>query len=446
MKTCQKCARSIPDTVNVCPGCGALQEAAPPELTMNIKKPSPEAPQLLPEQPSGGGGRRILISVFVIAVLAITIGGFFFLRAKHRGAFPGVSRTGGTSEQNAQFANLQKMADHIENLEQDIQKKGQEMARLQYEYEAKGGKLPVKGVALTDDERKLLADLMKNEKSSYNDLLKEILNKDKQIWDVKQQLTAIEQQMPKPHVAKRGERHRDISIAYLMEAQNLSRKDAEDLVDRVNLMDPLLPGFKVWNFYMKGAFGTYVTQGTAPISPNQAETQKIQAIVDERNAAMAERDNLKVEVSDLETQRNQLTEQVAGLTQERDNLTTEVGELKDTQTHLESDLNSLYYRAGAKKELEQSGIIKDPFLGSVRIEQFKSSDFTGKIDLRSATTISVEAGSFGMQKIKKAKILPAIYKETVDYRISIPKDGTSATIEILNPDKFMLGKIVIALE
>ncbi|MBI2837969.1 MAG: hypothetical protein HYX75_06630 [Acidobacteria bacterium] len=449
MRTCQKCGKTMPDNMNVCPGCGALQESgAPPEVTTNIKKSDVAAPNLLPEQPkhAGGAGKKLLLLVVLLVIVAGAVVGLLYLKGK-RGAFPGISKTGGTAEQNAEFANLQQMADSIENLEKDIQKKGQDMARLQMEYEQQGGKLPTKGVAMTEEERKLLADLLKNEKGTYNDLLKEILAKDKEVWDLKEKLTQIEQQMPKPHVAKDGERHRDISIEYLMTTANLSKKDAAALVDQVNLLDPLLPGFKVWNFYLNGAFGTYVTQGTAEISPNQAERQKIQAIVDERNSAFAERDNLKVQVADLETQRTDLTGQVAGLNQEKETLTTEVGELKQVQSGLESDLNSLYYRAGPKKELQDLGIIKDPFLGGVRLDNFSSSDFTGKIDLRTTMNIVVTAEEFGMKKIKKAKILPEkTYKEDEDYRVGIPKEGLEATIEILNPDKFKLGKIVIALE
>lgn len=442
MRTCQKCGKSVPDSAGVCPGCGAVLEAGPSEATQNIKpSAAPPPPQLLPEKPRGGGSKKVLAIVGLILLVAVVAVAVIFLRGG-RAAFPGISRTGGSA---GEFKDLQEMANEIEKLEKDMQTKGQDIAKLQSEYESKGGQLPIKGVAMTEEERKLLAELVKNEKSAYNDLLKEILSKDKELWDLKARLTAIEQQLPKPHIVKDGERHRDISVKFLRD-QGLSERDARALVERVNTLDPLLPGFKVWNFYINGAFGTYVTQGTAEISPNEAERQKIQAIVDERNAAIAARDGLTVQVADLENQRTQLTEQVTSLTSERDTLTENVADLKTIQTNLESDLNSLYYRAGEKDELEKSGIIKDPFLGSVRLDQFKSSDFTGKIDLRTSNTISVVAAEFGMKKIKKAVILPSIFKENTDYRIAVPKDGQQATIEILNPDKFMLQKIVISLQ
>ncbi|MEW6368146.1 MAG: zinc-ribbon domain-containing protein [Acidobacteriota bacterium] len=450
MIKCKRCGKDVPDNVAFCPACGAAADRTADDKTGPVvARPEPDPFRLL-DQPVSPGKKRALIMVVIgVLIVAALVGGYLALGDKilgKRAAFPGVSRTGATPEVDEQFQNMQQMADQIEQLERDIQTKGTEMARLQRDFESKGGKLPVGGVAFTDEERKLLADLQKNEKADYRDLLDEILAKDKEIWDIKARLSAIEEQLPRPHIAKSGERHRDVSIRYLMDTQKLSRKDAESLVDRVNLMEPLLPGFKVWNFYMNGAFGTYVTQGTAPINPNEAERRKIQAIVDERNAAYSERDALQVEVGNLQAHRTELTEQVASLNTERATLTTEVEELKGIQAGLEADLNSVYFRTGTKKELIKAGIIKDPILGSVRLENFTSKDFTGQIDLRSMHTITLLAEGSGLQKIKKAIVLPAIFKENIDYRVIIPKDGTEATVEILNPDKFRFQKIVVAVE
>ncbi len=447
--TCQKCSKDVPESAAVCPYCGTRVEKKADDQTGPVRKPDPEPPKISEPAPSRSGSKILFIiaGIALLAIIVVLVGHFAFnWQLGKKGAFPGVSQVGANAETNAKFENMQEMANNIDKLEQDMQQRGQEMARLQAEYQARGGTLKVGGIALTEDERKLLADLMKNEKSGYQDLLREILSKDKEIWDTKARLSSLEEQLPRPHVVKAGERHRDIAIHFLTEVQKLSRKQAEDLVDRINLLDPLLPGFKVWNFYINGAFGTYITQGTAPISPNEAEREKIQTIVDERNTAFAERDNLKTQVTDLEGQKTQLNEQITGLTQEKESLATNVEELKGVQANLESDVNSLYFRAGLKDDLEKSGIIKDPFLGKVRLENFKSEDFTGKIDLRSQTSIVMQAANFGMKKIKKAVILPSIFKEKIDYKITISADGQEATIEILNPDKFLFQKIVIALE
>jgi len=451
MMTCQKCGKNVPDAAAVCPHCGIRIIRGPEDATGPVGRPEmapPTLPTFQTQAPRKGNKVLFIVSgIALLAVIVVLIGHFVFnWNFGKKAAFPGVSATGTDTETQAKFASMQEMADNIEKLEQDLQSKGTQMARLQNEYLARGGNLKVGGVALTEEERKLLADLMKNEKAGYQDLLKEILAKDKEIWDVKARLSSLEEQLPRPHVAKMGERHSEISIAFLMDVQKLSRKQAEDLVERVNLMDPLLPGFKVWNFYINGAFGTYVTQGTAPISPNEAERQKIQQIVDERNAAAEERDGLKIAVADLETQKTQLLTDVDGLKLERETLTTNVNELTGIRQGLEADVNSLYFRVGFKKELEKAGIIKDPVLGSVRLENFKSEDFTGKIDLRNQASITVLAQNFGMKKIKKAIILPSIFKDKVDYRVAVSSDGQEAMVEFLNPDKFRFQKIVIALE
>ena len=54
-----------------------------------------------------------------------------------------------------------------------------------------------------------------------------------------------------------------------MEVEHLDKNKAEELVDKVRLIEELLPGFQVWLFYKDNTFGTFVTQGKAKISPNR---------------------------------------------------------------------------------------------------------------------------------------------------------------------------------
>lgn len=74
--------------------------------------------------------------------------------------------------------------------------------------------------------------------------------------------------------------------------KKLEKKRAMELVERTALFDELVPGFKVWNFYTGDEYGTSVTQGTARISPNTLIRSAKKKLVDARDEAISERDQL----------------------------------------------------------------------------------------------------------------------------------------------------------
>ena len=45
------------------------------------------------------------------------------------------------------------------------------------------------------------------------------------------------------------------------------------ILQKTRLQEPLLPGFKVWNFWLADGFCTFVTQGDAPLTPEEATRQ-----------------------------------------------------------------------------------------------------------------------------------------------------------------------------
>lgn len=51
------------------------------------------------------------------------------------------------------------------------------------------------------------------------------------------------------------------------------------LAERTLLFDSLVPGFKVWNFYSGDEYGSFITQGNAPISPNEISRRNKKALV-----------------------------------------------------------------------------------------------------------------------------------------------------------------------
>jgi outer membrane murein-binding lipoprotein Lpp len=118
-------------------------------------------------------------------------------------------------------------------------------------------------------QKQLLEDMLKQEKDvSWAGLLKQIITKNDEIASLKDELFKISQKMPKPYDVKRGDNHYKVSFKYLTEVEKLGKEKADELIDKVRLIDELVPGFQVWLFYKDDVFGTFVTQGKAKISPN----------------------------------------------------------------------------------------------------------------------------------------------------------------------------------
>jgi len=99
--------------------------------------------------------------------------------------------------------------------------------------------------------------------------LKEIIQKNDEISSLKEEIFKIQQQLPKPYDVKKGDSHYKVCLKYLTEVEKLPKDKADELIDKVRLIEELLPGFQVWLFYKDNTFGTFVTQGKAKISPNR---------------------------------------------------------------------------------------------------------------------------------------------------------------------------------
>ena len=99
----------------------------------------------------------------------------------------------------------------------------------------------------------------------------EILNRawecDNEIRELTEELGSITGQLPKPHIVKDGENHYLLCVNFLTETCRLDRGAADSLIARVALNSDIIQGFHIWFVYESGKFGTYVTQGSAKVSP-----------------------------------------------------------------------------------------------------------------------------------------------------------------------------------
>lgn len=355
-----------------------------------------------------------------------------------------------SKEVSSQMATAQKIA----KLEQDIDQKQEKVNQLLRQYVQEGGEDigGVVGQTLTPEQKALLEQKLREEKGiGYRDLINDILARQKEVEDLKVQVQELEKKLPSAVVVQRGDRHYDLAMNYLTKEKGLDPARAKKLVEQVNLMDELVPGFKVWNFYDNGVYGTFVTQGEASVSPYRVIQRAKQELVSARDTALTQRDALAKEkttlleqVSELEKKRDLLNQDVAMLQAERADLLRKMQELNDLSEDLKARLNSVFYRVGDRKALAAQGIIHDGLFTKARITNFDEASFPNHLDLRSGDTIRFTAEEAGVSLIKGVKLAPeASFKAGVDYMAAVLSDGKEAQVKLLKPDKFKAERSMV---
>ena len=352
----------------------------------------------------------------------------------------------GCNREDAKVKEQMQQAAQADTQQQQIQAAGQQ----QQEALKKAGVNDVQPnpdtMQLTDEQRKALEDRIKNEKnSSYQALLQEVIDKDKQIKDMNDKLDKLKSALPKPDVAHSNDSHYGLAMRFLKK-QGLSTSDAKRLVENVNLMDKLAPGMEVYHFYSNGVYGTWVAKGHAKISPNELNREEKAKIEGERDTAVAQNEKLQEEVGDLSQQKEQLESDIAGLQQEKSTLTDQINDLTTLSEKQKSDLNSLHYIVGERKSLEKAGIIIIPVFAKDRAgAKWNNEAFDKEVDLRSNDSLTFTAADAGVAKIGKVSVVPGSLVKDQQYSLTIAPDKQSATVKFLDKSRFMNDKVVFAV-
>jgi hypothetical protein len=344
---------------------------------------------------------------------------------------------------------MEETVQQIQKLEAGIQEKQNEVFTVLSEYKKKTGQdLPeINIMNLSPEQKKVLEDKIKNEKDvSIKSLLQDILDKNNDIQNLNARLQELEAMLPKPHVVEKGENHYQIAMNYLLNEKGIDKTRAMELVERTALFEPIIPGFKVWNFYAEDEYGTFITQGTAPISPNQIQRKIKKELVDAKDKAISEKDKLQDDITEMEARRNELISQLDLLNQEKQNMLTRMSDLNDQNQEMQTALNSVYFAMDLRKNLTQKGIIKGGFLRSTKLQKVDFAMFDRSLDLRGEPMITAAAADFQLSKIKDITIYPSYFKIDVDYSLQYDENKQKATITILDVKKFKSEKIAIAIE
>jgi hypothetical protein len=330
---------------------------------------------------------------------------------------------------------VQSLADlstEYETLQQQAEQTNKRIVDALGKYQKRGGKLPPNfGPNLTDEQRQMLAERIQQERAGTRALLQDIIDRDKQIRELRVRAAAMSAQLPDHVTAKDGDRHDRVAMNYLI-SKGVSAQQAFNIVSQLNLEDALVPGFTVWTLYSNGQFGTWVTKGSATVSPQEHQRRLTKLLEDERDAANRTAEDLR--------------SQVKGLQDQATNASAEAGALMTMLQKAEAERkaalatqNTVRYSLGDKKQLQKMKVVD----GRFKLLSLAQADVFS-LNVAEKTTISVSATDLGLKKIKKVTLVPEVFVPGTDYQLD--QDGASATVRLVNLDKFRANQFVIVVE
>jgi hypothetical protein len=302
----------------------------------------------------------------------------------------------------------------------------------------------------SEGQRDVLNQMVADEKDvSYKSLLEKIVADRDTIQNLQERVMHLEQSLPdKFVVAKKNDRHHDLAMSYLVNEAQVAPDKAKALLAQSDQTDELVPGNKVWFSYdaKQDSFRTYVTRGEAAQTPLAVRRALQRQLVTERDSARTERDTAQTERDGARTEVAQLQQVKSGLESDISGLRENKAALEANVTGLSNDLSfmksSLFYHAANVRDLRQQGV-----LTAVRkhVRDVKPVRFDTALDLREKTTITLDPQSFGLHRIDKVRLLPAIFLEGRDFSIETSKETGVAKVTILDPDLFKGKEVLLAV-
>ena len=303
---------------------------------------------------------------------------------------------------------------------------------------------------LSGEQRDVLNQLLMEEKDvSYKALITKIISDRDSIQALQQKVLQLEQRLPDQFtVAKKGDDHTKLAMKYLTEEAKLDEAKAKQLVNQVDRSDVLLAGNHVWYFYdpKQDSFRTYVTQGEAGQTPLAVRRARQRKLIQERDTYKSERDvaqtarvAAETEVADLQDRKARLEEDIAGLQRNKADLESNVDRLS---RDLAFRQNSMFYHAENQRSLKDRGVLSGVLS---RVKDVKGLNYDEALDLRNGTSISFNANSFGLEKIKEIRLLPPIFQEGRDFSVETSEETGSARLVILDPDLFRGREVLLAV-
>jgi predicted nucleic acid-binding Zn-ribbon protein len=370
---------------------------------------------------------RFLVGVLVLMVMLVA---------------PACKRSG----EDKEIKDLSQKAAELDKLTQQANIAGSDQAKKLKEAGVNDVRPNAATLQLTEEQKKALEERIKAEKnSSYQALLQEVLDKDKEIQEINGKIARLRAVLPKPDVAQENDSHYGLAMRFLRR-KGVPEEKAKALISRVLIMDQLMPGFEVYHYYNNGVYGTWVAQGRAPVTPTQLQAEAKAKITGERDAANERAQKLQADLADLNTEKEKITAEIDALRTEKASLEMDLETLTATTEAQKAQLNSVHYLVGSRATLRKEGIIVAPVFAKDRAgANWNDGVFTKSLDLRSQDSVTLTAAEAGLQKIAKVSVVPGSLVRDVHYSVTISEDKSTATVKFLVKERFRNEKVVFAL-
>lgn len=416
MSTCTRCGTHAAPGAAFCGTCGAGLGGGPAApsaaQTVNTKRATSTAAR-------GVSKTRMLVVVVasLIAVLALAGAAYQWWQ---NDAAPQTSAP--APEPPPDTAALAQLAEDAETLTSQQAELTRAMQDAIARYQAQtGGTLPGDiGAGLTPEQRALLTERLSGARTDVAAAIEDLLTRDQQLQAIRTRLDDMTQRLPESVIAAEGQRHERIAMDFLIR-QGLGTDAAYRLVSQAALTE-LLPGFRVFLLYQNGQFGTWVTQGTAAMSPRVVRDRLAAMVTRERDAALTDLEAVRADRDDLRNLAD-----VASRTLEDTR-----AELKAMAVAAERQLGSsgtLRYVIGSKSDLVKGRIID----GSYRLLPVKTAGTA--LEASAPTSLPpIDPAAYGLKRVRRITVVPGLISEGEDYQIS----GVASfpSVAILRPDRF----------
>ena len=380
------------------------------------------------------GGVALIVSIVVVVLVAAALVFHFASRRKP-----------------PEVRNFQDLVMRVDKLNTQISDRETEIMDMVRKYnvahpEAAFDTTGIAQYGLSPEQAEILQGRITQEKDvSYRGLLQEVLELNTQIEGLNQQLMDVRSKLPAPYEVREGDSHLKVCLNFLTE-KGVPEEESMKMIEQTSLTTEILPGFEVWNYYNEGVFGTFVTQGTARMSPNALTRPTKRRIDTERQNLIAARNQKEQEVRDLEARREELNQSIRALEVERNTMMSQMSEMAQKNEDLARTLNTLHYTIGTFKDLSKQGVIRKPTVGKWETNNLEKVTNPNAVDLRSENRITFTASSLGINKIGQVVIFPRSFEDEADYKIMVSEDKQAVTIVLQKPERFRLATVAVAVD
>ncbi len=214
---------------------------------------------------------------------------------------------------------------------------------------------------------------------------------------LRNRISGLEAELGLPYLVAPGQTHFQIALDYLTSRIGKSAAEARRILKDTRLHEPLVPGFKVWNYWIEESFLTFVSMGAAQIHPEAARQKAMEKQIMEKKQTL-------------------------------------------------DRMHALYLLVGSFKDLQQRRILQGGFLRSLRLGQVDPGEFSLVLDLGRQRIITIRAASLQLEEISRVELFPREFSLDRDYALQFDAEKKQVRLDFFNTEVFRGRRVVVALD